>query len=148
VSYYELTAHGHDSNLAGLDATVYFPLVDLKFTNDTPYWLLVEAYPSATHITFKFYSTSDGRTVEDTTTGLQNVVPAPEEVFRENPDLSKDETKQVEWAADGADITHTRHVYRDGQLLFQDSYYTHFEAWGAVTEYGPGTDVAKLKENP
>ncbi len=149
VSYYELTKYGRDPNLAGLDATVYFPLVDLKFTNDTPYWLLMEVYVSPTYgtITFKFYSTSDGRTVEDSSTGLQNVVPAPEEVFRENPDLAKDETKQVEWAADGADITHTRRVYRGGQLLFQDTYYTHFEAWGAVTEYGPGTDVAKLKEN-
>ena len=150
VSYYELNAYGRDPNLAGLDATVYFPLVDLKFTNDTPYWLLMEVYvsPSRGTILWKFYSTSDGRSVEDTSTGVQNVVPAPEEVFRENPDLAKDETKQVEWAADGADITHTRRVYRDGQLLFQDSYYTHFEAWGAVTEYGPGTDVEKLKENP
>jgi vancomycin resistance protein YoaR len=150
VSYYELNAYGRDPNLAGLDATVYFPLVDLKFTNDTPYWLLMEVYvsPSRGTILWKFYSTSDGRTVEDTSTGVQNVVPAPEEVFRENPDLAKDEIKQVEWAADGADITHTRHVYRDGQLLFQDSYFTHFEAWGAVTEYGPGTDVENLKENP
>lgn len=38
VSYYEETANGAvDPRLAGLDATVYFPLVDFKFTNDTPY---------------------------------------------------------------------------------------------------------------
>src|SRR5574342_11668 len=45
VSYYEMTASGGvDPTLAGLDATVYFPLVDLKFKNDTPYWILMETY--------------------------------------------------------------------------------------------------------
>ncbi|MGE5464623.1 MAG: VanW family protein, partial [Syntrophothermus sp.] len=38
VGYYEQTPNGGiDPRLAGLDATVYFPLVDFKFTNDTPY---------------------------------------------------------------------------------------------------------------
>ena len=45
VSYYEQSSSGAvDVNLAGLDATVYFPLVDFKFTNDTPYWILMETY--------------------------------------------------------------------------------------------------------
>ena len=44
VHYYEQTATGYDHFMAGLDATVYFPLVDLKFTNDRPYWLLMETY--------------------------------------------------------------------------------------------------------
>ena len=47
VYYYEQTANGTDPLMAGLDATVYFPLVDLKFTNDRPYWLLMETYFSA-----------------------------------------------------------------------------------------------------
>src|SRR5574341_476103 len=38
VSYYEQDGSGSvNTRLAGLDATVYFPLVDFKFTNDTPY---------------------------------------------------------------------------------------------------------------
>ena len=46
VKYYEQTASGgHDENLAGLDATVFAPQVDFRFTNDTPYWLLMETYP-------------------------------------------------------------------------------------------------------
>ncbi len=36
VSYYEMDASGSvDTNFAGMDATVYFPLVDFKFVNDT-----------------------------------------------------------------------------------------------------------------
>jgi len=42
VSYYEQTSGGNDPKLAGLDATVYFPLVDFKFTNDSAYWILME----------------------------------------------------------------------------------------------------------
>ena len=47
VYYYEQTADGTDPLMAGLDATVYFPLVDLKFRNDRPYWLLMETYFSS-----------------------------------------------------------------------------------------------------
>ena len=71
VGYYEQTASGEsNSNLAGLDATVFIPVVDLKFTNDTPYWLLMETYVTDSSITWKFYSTSDGRTVEWHNDGL------------------------------------------------------------------------------
>ena len=140
VSYYEQTASGSvDPRLAGLDATVYFPLVDFKFKNDLPYWILMETYvnPTARTLTWKFYSTSDGRTVEWDTTGPTDVVPAPSPLFEENPELGKNEMKQIDWAANGADITVTRTVYRDGSVLFQDEVSTHYEPWQAVCEYGP-----------
>ena len=143
VYYYEKVAGNRvNPNLAGLDATVYFPLVDLKFTNDTPYWLLMETYvnPSASSITWKFYSTSDGRKVDWSTTGPTNVVPAPDPLYKENPDLPKGKIKQVDYAADGADVTVTRTVTRDGQTLYSDVFKTHYQAWRAVYEYGPGTE--------
>jgi vancomycin resistance protein YoaR len=144
VSYYEKVAGNKiDADLAGLDATVYVPLVDFKFKNDTPYWLLMETYvnPSASSITWKFYSTSDGRTVDWTTTGPVNIVSAPDPLYKENTDLSKGEIKQVDWAADGADVTVNRTVMRDGQVYLSDTFYTHYQPWQAVYEYGPGTDL-------
>lgn len=142
VSYYEQTQYGIDPNLAGLDATVYFPLVDFKFVNDTPYWLLMETYvnESAQRLTWKFYSTKDGRSVTWTTTGPRNIVPAPAPLFRLNPDLPPDAMKQVDWAADGADVYVTRTVSRDGQVLFSDEFATHYEPWQAVCEYGSGVE--------
>lgn len=142
VSYYEQTASGADDpKLAGLDATVYFPLVDFKFTNDTPYWLLMETYtdPGARTLTWKLYSTSDGRSVQWQTTGPQNVVPAPKPLFEENPDLNQNSMQQVDYAAAGADIEVNRTVTRDGQIYFQDTFKTHYEPWQAICEYGPGT---------
>jgi len=141
VGYYEQTASGHSDRLAGLDATVFVPLVDFKFVNDTPYWLLMETYVNGYSLTWKFYSTRDGRSVEWDTTGPTNIVDPPETVYRENPDLKQGEIRQVEWAAKGADVTVTRRVYRNGTLYFSDRFFTHYEPWGEVFEYGPGTEL-------
>lgn len=150
VSYYEKTADGGiDPNLAGLDATVYFPLVDFKFTNDSPYWLLMETYVNveARTLTWKLYSTSDGRSVTWDTTGPQNVVPAPNPLFEENTELDKNQMKQVDWPAQGADVNVTRTVWRDGSVYFQDNFQTHYEPWQAICQYGPGTaDPEKMAE--
>src|SRR5512147_796441 len=60
----------------GLDATVFSPYVDFKFTNDTPYALLIESYANdaAGRLTFKFYSTPDGRQVAVSEPIVENVV--------------------------------------------------------------------------
>jgi vancomycin resistance protein YoaR len=142
VYYYELRADGSvNTELAGLDATVYVPLVDFKFTNDTPDWLLMETYvsPEARTLTWKFYSTSDGRQVEWDTSGLKNKEEPPKPSYEENPDLEKGEIKQVDWEVEGADVTVTRTVTRDGQVLDDDTFTTHYMPWRAVYEYGPGT---------
>ncbi len=148
VSYYEQTRSGSiDTKLAGLDATVFVPVVDFKFKNDTPYWLLMETYVNAPArtLTWKFYSTSDGRVVEWQTSGLQYVVEPPEPLFQENPQLAPNEIRQVDWAAEGADVTILRTVYKDGQIYFQDRFFTHYLPWRAVYEYGAGTDPEVLE---
>jgi vancomycin resistance protein YoaR len=150
VYYYELNAANQvNTSLAGLDATVYVPVVDFKFTNDTPNWLLMETYVNAAarSLTWKFYSTSDGRTMEWDSTGLQNIVDPPEPVYQENPDLAKNEVKQVDWGVAGADVSVTRTVMRDGQVYFTDTFNTHYLPWADVYEYGPGTKLEKIKKD-
>jgi len=150
VGYYEQSYNGYNDELAGLDATVYVPVVDFKFTNDTPYWLLMETYfnPTSRSLTWKFYSTSDGRSVEWETTGPINIVEPPDPVYEENPELAKGDIVQVDWAAEGADVTVSRFVYRDGQVLFNDSFTTYYLPWGDIYQYGPGTKIPKKFENP
>jgi vancomycin resistance protein YoaR len=144
VYYYEKVAGNKiNARLAGLDATVFVPLVDLKFKNDTPNWLLMETYvtPASSSITWKFYSTSDGRKVEWDTTGPTNIVAPPEPIYRENSDLKSGEIKQVDWAAEGADVTVTRTVTRGGSVIIKDRIVTHYAAWADAYEYGPGTEI-------
>ncbi len=135
VSYYE---RGFGP---GLDATVYAPLVDFKFTNDSSSWLLIESYVYQGEIEFRFYSTSDGRTVQVDKPDVRNVIPHPPDKYEENPDLAPGEIKQVDWAADGADVTVTRTVTRAGEVIHKDVIRTHYLPWQAVYQYGPGTEV-------
>ena len=150
VGYYELKADGgYNTSLAGLDATVYTPLVDFKFTNDSPHWLLMETYvnQAARTLTWKFYSTSDGRTVDWNTSGLKNKVDPPDPNYIENPDLKKGEVVKVDWAVEGADVTINRTVTRNGEILIEDVFTTHYVPWREVWEYGPGTKNMPPKED-
>lgn len=143
VGYYEQTSGGGiNQRLAGLDATVYVPVVDFKFMNDTPNWLLMETYTdsNARTLTWKFYSTSDGRTVEWDSSGPTNIVAPPEPAYEENSELAAGEVKQVDWEAEGADVSVSRTVMRDGQVYLTDTISTHYLPWRAVYQYGPGTE--------
>jgi len=141
VSYYERAAGGWGG--PGLDATVYTPLVDFKFVNDTPYWLLMEVVvnPGAGLITWQFYSTSDGRQVTVSAANIQNVVPAPTPLYEEDASLPAGTIKQVDYSADGADVTVTRVIMRDGAQINGDEapMTTHYQPWRAIFNYGPGT---------
>ena len=142
VGYYEQSSNGWvDTNLAGLDATVYVPMVDFKFRNDTPYWILMETYMTDYSLTWKFYSTSDGRSVDWSTTGVTNVTTPPEPVYREDPTLPTGTIKQVDWAVNGATVSVRRTVYKDGSVYFSDSINTTYVPWPDGYNYGPGTDI-------
>lgn len=140
VGYYEQTSNGYNPNLAGLDATVFVPLVDFKFTNNTTSWLLMETYLEGYSLTWKFYSTSDGRQVDWSSSGPTNIIAPTKPEYHENPDLAAGEIRQVDWAAEGSDVTVSRTVTRDGNVVLSDSVVTHYEPWQDVYEYGPGTE--------
>jgi vancomycin resistance protein YoaR len=124
----------------GMDATVYSPLVDLRFTNDTPYHLLIETETDlrSLSVTFRFYSTSDGRTVQKDGPYIENVVPHGPPLYEESADLRPGQIKQVDYAVDGFDATVYRTVYRDGQLLYQDTFFSQYMPWRAIYQVAPG----------
>lgn len=139
VLYYE---QGPASPGPGLDATVFVPLVDFKFTNDSEHWLLLETYVYGDkQLLWKFYSTSDGRSVSWSSSGPRNEVEAPEPLYKKNPELEEGEIEQVDFEADGMDVTVDRTVTRDGTTLHRDQIKTHYLPWRAIYEYGPGTDL-------
>jgi vancomycin resistance protein YoaR len=125
----------------GLDASVFSPVVDFKFKNDTPYHILIEAYANDTagRLTFKFYSTSDGRQVAISEPIVENVIPHPPDKIEEDPTLPTGTRQQVDYAADGADVTVTRTVTRDGQVISEDRVFTRYQPWQAIFKVGTGT---------
>ncbi|MEA4811414.1 MAG: VanW family protein [Anaerolineaceae bacterium] len=142
VGYYEQDARGYaDPNRAGLDATVYLPLVDLKFKNDTPYWMVMDTEMGDYSLTWKIWSTKDGRTVDVSSTGIMNIQPPPEPIYRENPELPKDTIKQMDWAVEGASVDVYRTVYKDGAPYFSDTIHTNYQPWPDAFDFGPGTEL-------
>jgi len=124
----------------GLDATVFSPDVDFRFKNDTPYHLLIEAYANdaAGRVTFKFYSTPDGRQVTVSDPIVENVVAHPPDKYEDDPTLAAGVTKQVDYAVDGADVTVNRTVTLNGQVISQDRIFTKYQPWQAVFMVGTG----------
>jgi vancomycin resistance protein YoaR len=123
----------------GLDATVFAPEVDFKFVNDSPYHLLIETYVNEKSgtLTFKFYSTRDGRKVKIATPEIKNIVPHGPDKYEEDPTFQPGQKEQVDWAVDGADVTVKRVVERDGKVI-ADTVFTRYEPWQAVFKVAPG----------
>jgi vancomycin resistance protein YoaR len=135
VGYYELQGQP-----PGLDAAIWQPERDFKFQNNTPHHLLIEAtlYPGDNALQFRFYSTKHWETeLEDAI--IRNREPAPVARYVANRDLQPGQVMQVDYAAEGADITVYRNVYDlSGNLVTEDFMYTHYLPWQAVYEVAPG----------
>ena len=134
VSYYD-SGEGK-----GMDATVYSPLVDFRFLNDLGTYLLIEteADINAATVTFNFYSTSDGRTVQKDGPYVTNTVPHGPPLYEENPSLAPGEIRQVDYAVDGFDATVYRSVYRNGELLYSDTFFSQYMPWRSIYQVPPG----------
>ncbi len=135
VHYYELNGQP-----TGLDAAIWSPDRDLKFLNDTPYHILIEAIisPGDSTLTFRIYSTPTGRQVEILAPEIRDVVPAPATRFRLNSDLQTGDVVQTEIAADGMDVVVIRRVTEPDGRTRTDRVFTHYLPWGAVYEVAPG----------
>lgn len=138
VGYY------NDGEGPGMDATVYTPLVDFRFINNTPHHLLIENYYNEEFesLTFKFYSTSMGRRVEKDEPVFENVVPAPsEDVWEFDENIAEGTAEQYDWAAEGARVTVARRVFNaDGQLIDERNFVSNYIPWPNVYRYGPGVE--------
>jgi vancomycin resistance protein YoaR len=133
VSYYEPPK--------GLDATIYSPQVDLKWVNDTGNYILIQTYVDRNNNTlaFRYYGTNPGRTVEIDGPYEDNHVPHGPAVYREDPTLPKGETKQIEWAKDGLDVTVYRIIEENGQAR-RDMFFSRYQPWQAVYLVGTRVD--------
>jgi vancomycin resistance protein YoaR len=137
----------NDGEGPGMDATVFSPIVDLRFINNTPHHLLIENYYYEVNeaLTFKFYSTSMGRQVVKSGPIFENVVPAPEspdeDIWEFDEDLGSGEVSQIDWATEGADVTVQRIVYNAaGEEMISEFFTSHYIPYPNVYHYGP--DVA------
>lgn len=132
VSYYE------QQSQIGQDATIYVPSVDLKFKNDTGHHILISAdFDSVNQkLTFSLFGKSDGResVVSDSVILSQSSAPAP--LYEDDPELPIGTTRQVDFAATGANVQFTRTVTRNGEVIIDETFNSRYSPWRAVFKVG------------
>ncbi|MDD5606009.1 MAG: VanW family protein [Patescibacteria group bacterium] len=132
---------------AGTDATIYQPYPDLKFKNDTGAHIFMDTYIEGTKLYFDFYGTDTGRTVELDGPRIFNVTDYPEPIYIDTSTLEPGEIQQVDIAHRGADAVLYRKVYKDGKLILEDTFKSHYIPWPA--KYLRGVeDAGAVEANP
>jgi vancomycin resistance protein YoaR len=128
VGYYE------EDGLPGLDATVFVPSVDLKFKNDTGNYILVQTQidPEILRLSVFLYGASDGRTVALTSPVVTNRVAHPPDLYQDDPSLPKGVIKQIDFSADGATVSFSRNVTKNGQKIISENFVSDYAPWQSI----------------
>ena len=137
VGYYE------QGTSPGLDATVYSPTTDFKFKNDTPGYILIQTLFDSKNakLVFEFYGTDDGRIATTTKPVVTNVVPPPEDLYTDDPNLPIGTIKQIERKSWGAKVWFDYTVERNGEVVYEKRFYSNYQPWQAVYIRGTGNNT-------
>jgi len=132
---------------AGMDATIYNPQPDLKFINDTSYYLLLQTKIYGDIATFYLYGTSDGRKVELSQPKLSNIVKPGPPLYIESEDLKPGVKKKLESAHAGASAEFIRTItHADGTIKIE-KWKSYYKPWQEVWLVGKETVVAPNDSN-
>ncbi len=156
VSYYEARPSVIDpedyvtntaKTLVGLDATIYDPAPDFKFTNDTGKHLLIVGKLEGTRLTFELFGSKDGRQVSIEGPFITSNSPAPTEiVYIDEPNLPLGQTKLKEKAHGATKAYFKYSVKRGGETLQNKTFTSSYTAWQA--KYYRGTGAAGAIPSP
>lgn len=134
VPYYE------NGSPLGFDATIFSPVVDLKFRNNTDNFYLLDVAndPGANTLQINMYGPPTGRQVELQSTTTE-VVAHGAPIYEDDPALPAGVIEQVDWAHDGATIRLDR-IVRDanGQEIGRDVFWSNYRPWQARYLVGTG----------
>lgn len=146
VGYYELRGGG-----VGMDATVYSPHVDFKFVNDREAPLLIETdvEEGAHRLIFRFYSTDDGRRVEQEDPEVSDKKEPGPPIYQLDDEMAPGTVIKWQSAVDGLTATVVRRVYdASGALLYDDTFVSEYAPRRAAYHYGPGYEPPQEEEQP
>ena len=132
----------------GRDATVNYPDLDLKFTNDTDNWLLVRTFVGSGSLTVNLYGTPQNRRVESTGEPLR-VIGAPKVKRVPDPTLLKGESEVLEYGEPARATSVSRKVYSaNGKLLHEDTWYSQYRSEPRVLRVGTKPKPKPKKKPP
>lgn len=136
--YYYITRYpvGRDATVLSDGLTTW----DLKWTNDTPYPIVIRAYTtygSASTITIQLWSMSQTRTVTWTGGGKANIVTAHNNPPQYVSTLKPGQQNVSEYATNGFDTGVTRVVTdSSGTVIHSDAWFSHYSAVNGQVQIG------------
>lgn len=134
VGYYE------QDSPPGIDATVYYPSVDLKFLNDTGNYILIQETVDTKNMSMRveIYGTSDGRKSSLSKPRISNQSPPPPTMYVDDPTLPLGTMKQIDWSAWGAKVAFDYKVERNGENIYEKTFVSNYQPWQAIYLKGTG----------
>jgi vancomycin resistance protein YoaR len=139
LGFYEL-----DGWPVGMDAAIYQPNtpdeweMDLQFENTTDTWMLLQMRVDETTVTAELYGSPTGYKVEIADPVLGESIPPPKPEERESDKLPAGERELIQTAQPGVEVTLTRRVTKDGDVISEDTFVSPYQAQGEITLVGTG----------
>jgi vancomycin resistance protein YoaR len=140
----------------GRDATVNYPDIDLKFTNDTGRWLFLKTFVGSSSLTVALYGSPQNRRVESKAAPLVVRGPAPVKQVSD-PSIFVGSRVVAEAGSPARSTSVRRKVYSSsGKLLYDDSWSSSYRGEYQVIRVGtkpkpkppPSPDRDPKKKNP
>ena len=130
----------------GRDATVNYPDLDLRFSNDTDHWLLLRTFVGAGSLTVNLYGTPLDRRVESTAAPLEVTGPVPVKET-DDPQLAKGKRVVDEVGAPPRQTSVERKVYdADGKLLYDNTWRSFYDGEPSLVRVGTKKPAKKPGE--
>jgi vancomycin resistance protein YoaR len=144
----------------GVEATLFWRSIDLKFRNNREHAILVDTRYTDTSITVRFFGFNDGRTlvgeqsggesqirvaseggpnalhVKGETSDRYSIVEPGDPEIRPNPELDVDEQVHVQSPREGWSVTVTRRILKGGTELVEE------QEW--VVRYRPQVEIIEV----
>ncbi|MEK7067544.1 MAG: VanW family protein, partial [Patescibacteria group bacterium] len=118
---------------AGTDATIYNPSPDLKFTNNTGNYILIQTKIEGNKLAFEFWGKKDGRESSYTNSVIYNITAPPPVRYIYTTELAIGEKKKVETAHKGADAYFKYTIkYPDERGSIEKTFTSHYKPWAEV----------------
>ncbi|HEU0165392.1 MAG TPA: VanW family protein [Thermomicrobiales bacterium] len=137
VSFYEL-----DGWPPGIDATIYQPNtpdeqgLDLKFTNTTGGYLLLQMTVDNQRVTATLYGTSLGLDVEIPDPTVSDPIPPPAPITDPTTTLAIGKKQMLQASTPGYDVVLTRTMSKDGQVVATDTFDSNYQPQAEIWEIG------------
>ncbi|MFP3713013.1 VanW family protein [Puerhibacterium sp. TATVAM-FAB25] len=117
---------------AGREATIYVGSIDMQFKNDTPYGAVMQSWVGGGQLHVRVWSTKYYDQVKTWASGRTNVVPATVVT------KSGAQCESYPQGNDGFRITNFRQVFRDGEMVKDESFAWTYKPDNGITCEGDG----------